>query len=140
MNPLSRLLAVDGLAVDMLAVDFFEQPAVVAVLLIMAAAAGAGVRFLAGRQLNNAFPTGTLVVNLVASLALGIITAAPDPVPAILGIGMLGALSTWSTAAVEAAALARDGEGLMAAGYVGLTVTGGIVAAWVGLTLGSALL
>ena len=122
---------------EVLAVGFFEQPVVVGVLLFLAAAVGAALRFLAGRQLNGAFPTGTFVVNMVASLALGIITAAPEPLPAIVGIGLLGALSTWSTAAVEAAALARSGEGAMAAGYVGLTVTGGIVAAWVGLTLGS---
>lgn len=122
----------------MLAVGFFEQPVVVGVLLGLAAAVGAAARFLVGRQLNQAFPTGTLVVNLVASFVLGIVTAAPDPLPAVVGIGMLGALSTWSTAAVEAATLARRGEGTMAAGYIGLTVTSGIVAAWLGLKLGSA--
>lgn len=128
-----------SIGLGLLAVDFFEQPVVIGVLVFVTAAGGAALRYLVGRQLNGAFPTGTLAVNLVASMALGIITAAPDPLPAVIGIGMLGALSTWSTAAVEAAALARGGEGAMAAGYIGLTVTGGIVAAWVGLTVGSAL-
>ena len=118
---------------------FTEQPIVVGVLVAVAAAAGAILRYLAGRALNDAFPTGTLLVNLVASLALGVVTAAPDPAPLVVGVGLLGALSTWSTAAAETAAMARRGEGALAAGYVGLTATGGIVAAWFGLRLGTAL-
>ena len=119
--------------------DFFALPIVVGLLFALAAAAGAVVRHLVGRFLNDAFPTGTLAINLLASLALGVVTAAPDPAPVVVGVGLLGALSTWSTAAAETAAMARRGEGALAAGYVGLTVTGGIVAAWFGLRLGAAL-
>jgi CrcB protein len=103
------------------------------------AAAGSVLRSLIGRRLNDEFPFGTLVANLISSAALGVISAADDPLPVIIGIGALGALSTWSTAANEAADLARQGAGSLAAGYLGLTVSAGIVAAWVGLQVGQQL-
>jgi CrcB protein len=107
---------------------------------VLAAGAGAGIRFLVGRQLNGEFPLGTLVVNLVASAALGVIAAAEDPLPVILGVGALGALSTWSTAANEAAEMARDDNGRLGLAYLGLTVSSGVLAAWFGLKIGAALL
>lgn len=106
------------------------------VLVALAAGAGATLRFLVGARLNREFPVGTLVVNLAASFALGIIVAADDPIPTILGVGALGALSTWATVANEAAAMSRDGKGALALGYLGLTVTTGVLAAWFGLKLG----
>lgn len=135
MSPVVAL----GFLQSTLAVDFFDRPVVIGVLFTVAAAVGAVARHLVGQQLNGDFPTGTLLVNLVASLALGVITSGPDPLPAVVGIGLLGALSTWSTAAVEVAGMARSGEGALAAGYLGLSVTGGILAAWVGLQIGPAL-
>lgn len=103
----------------------------------VAAACGALLRFAVGRWLNGELPYGTLAVNVVASLALGVISAADDPFPVIVGIGGLGALSTWSTAANEVASLARDGQGSLAAGHLGLTVSTGVLAAWVGLQIGA---
>lgn len=104
----------------------------------LAAGAGAAIRFIVGGYLNGDFPVGTLLVNLAGSFLLGLVVAADDPVPVIVGVGALGAMSTWSTAAVEAAAMARRGEGALAAGYLWLSVTSGIVAAWIGLQLGVA--
>lgn len=104
--------------------------------LVAAAAVGTGIRFAVGARLNGDFPLGTLLVNIAASFLLGVVAAADDPLPVIVGVGALGALSTWSTAATEAAAMARRGEGLLAVGYVWLSVTSGIVAAWLGLQLG----
>lgn len=75
----------------------------------------------------------------MASFVLGFVVEAAEPVPVVIGIGGLGALSTWSTAADEVATMARDGDGDLAAGYLGLTVTSGIVAAWLGLVIGRAL-
>lgn len=103
----------------------------------IAAAIGTSIRFLAGKHLNGDFPMGTLMVNLAASLLLGIIVAADDPLPAIIGIGALGALSTWSTAANEAAIMSRNDNGILGLAYLGLTVSSGILAAWFGLKLGT---
>lgn len=111
----------------------------VAALFALAAAAGAVVRFVVASRLNRDLPIGTLAVNLAASAAIGLAVAAPDPVATVLGIGALGALSTWSTTANETAALAREGHGALGLGYLALTVSSGILAAWFGLRLGAAL-
>lgn len=103
----------------------------------VAAAVGTGVRFLVAGYLNGEFPLGTLAVNLAASLLLGVIVAADDPLPVIVGVGALGALSTWSTAANEAAVMARNRNGLLGLSYLGLTVSSGVLAAWFGLKIGA---
>ena len=107
-------------------------------LVAVAAALGAVVRFLVANRLNRDLPTGTLAVNLVASASLGLAVSAPDPLATVLGVGALGALSTWSTAANEAAALSREEHGLLGLGYLALSVSSGVLAAWFGLRLGVA--
>lgn len=114
------------------------SPFTIGALLAVAAAAGALLRYVIGELANVAVPFGTLAVNLAASFLLGLVAQAEDPIPVVVGIGALGALSTWSTAADETATLARDGEGRLAAAYLALTVTSGIVAAWLGLVIGRA--
>ncbi len=111
----------------------------VAALVALAAAAGAVVRFGVSQRLNRDLPLGTLVVNLVGSVALGLAVSAPDPLATVLGVGALGALSTWSTTANETAGLAREGHGALGLGYLALTVSSGVLAAWFGLRLGAAL-
>ncbi len=110
-------------------------PIVIAVTAV-AAGIGATVRFLVSRQLNGDLPIGTLIINLAASFALGVIVSLDDPWPTIAGIGALGALSTWSAAANEAAALSREDRGAMALAYLGLTCSSGILMAWFGLQVG----
>lgn len=117
------------------------QAIIVAVLFALAAAAGAVVRHLAGSRWNREFPVGTLVVNLVASAGLGVAVALPDPQAVVVGLGAIGALSTWSAAANEAAAMTREeGQGALAAGYLCLLVSSGVLMAWFGLRVGAALL
>ncbi len=111
----------------------------IVVLVIIAAGLGAVVRHLAAERLNRDFPVGTLAANLAASAALGVAVSAPDMAATVLGIGALGALSTWSTAANEAAAFSREDHGALGLGYLALTVSSGILAAWIGLRLGIAL-
>ena len=109
--------------------------------MLAAAAVGATVRFLAGLLLNNDFPIGTLVVNLLASTLLGLLVGAEvaDSMSLIVGTGALGALSTWSATANEAAIMARNGEGNLALAYLALTVLSGVTFAWFGLQLGQVL-
>lgn len=115
----------------------------VVVIVAMLAAAGVGtvVRFLTGILLNRDFPVGTLAVNLLASTLLGLLVGAEigDSMSLIVGTGALGALSTWSAAANEAAIMARRGEGYLALAYLALTVLSGVTFAWFGLQLGQAL-
>lgn len=114
---------------------------VVIAAMLVAAAVGTVARYLTGVLLNNDFPIGTLAVNLVASTLLGILVGADvgDATSLIVGTGALGALSTWSASANEAAIMARRGEGYLALAYLALTVLSGITFAWFGLQLGQAL-
>jgi CrcB protein len=106
---------------------------------VAAAALGAAVRYLSGLILNNDFPLGTLSVNLLASFLLGLLMGADvgDHMGLVVGTGALGALSTWSAAANEAAVMARRNEGYLALAYIGLTVLSGVTFAWFGIRLGA---
>ncbi|MCT9002271.1 fluoride efflux transporter CrcB [Microbacterium memoriense] len=88
------------------------------VALVVGGGLGAGGRYLAdgivmkGRK--DAFPLGILLVNIAGSFVLGLLTglgAAIAPAwMAIVGIGVLGGFTTFSTVSVETALLARRGR------------------------------
>lgn len=94
-----------------------------------------GVARLAGRR----FPWGILVVNLTGSFALALVTTALPDAAFVLGAGLLGGYTTFSTAMLDAVALWRDGErGAAVFDAVGMLVLG-LLAAGLGLALGAAL-
>ncbi len=71
-----------------------------ALLVALGAAVGAPVRFLAGRALPGR--VGTLVVNVLGSAVLGALVGPATSTYALVGVGFCGALTTYSTFAVEA--------------------------------------
>lgn len=81
-------------------------------------ALGATCRFLVDRAMRRRhpgpFPGGTLVVNVVGSLLLGLLagvgTALPGWVGALLGTGFCGALTTYSTFSHETVRLVTAGR------------------------------
>ena len=82
--------------------------------LIVGGGIGAGVRYLLDgaimRGRKDAFPLGILVVNIVGSFLLGLLTGVPQVSPAwlaIVGTGVLGGFTTFSTVAVETVLLAQ---------------------------------
>ncbi|AXL11087.1 CrcB family protein [Microbacterium foliorum] len=94
-----------------------------------------GVAKVAGRR----FPWGIFVVNLTGSFALGVVTAALPDQAFLLGAGLLGGYTTFSTAMLDTVALWRDGErGASAFNAVGMLLLG-LLAAGLGLALGSLL-
>lgn len=113
-------------------------------LVALGAAVGAPLRFLTDRAmrawLGEAFPWGTLTVNLVGSLLLGFLAGLPVPAgfAALLGTGFCGALTTYSTFGWETLTLARSGAAPRAAAYVLLSLAAGLAAAYLGLVLGHA--
>ena len=113
----------------------------VLMILVLLAAAGLGatVRFLVATLMNNDFPVGTLTVNLLASFLLGLLAGADVGrfMNVAVGAGALGALSTWSAAANEAAVMARNNEGYLAIAYLALSVLSGVMFAWFGIRLGA---
>ena len=101
-----------------------------------------GVYLLLGR----AFPYGTLAVNVVGSLAMGLLyvllleRTAADPVwRAFLLIGLLGAFTTFSTFSMETLNLLEGGEALKALANVALSVSLCLGAAWLGMLIGRSL-
>ncbi|WP_205967396.1 fluoride efflux transporter CrcB [Aquisalinus luteolus] len=101
---------------------------------------------LAMRLLGPNFPWGTLTVNVLGSLAMGLVIAwlvAREPagqgVRAFLAVGLLGAFTTFSTFALDAVTL-YERKAMMTAGlYVGASVILSIVALFAGLAAGRSL-
>ncbi len=113
------------------------------VALIVGGGLGAGARYLVDgaimRGRRGIFPVGILVVNVVGSFLLGLLTGIPHLAPAwlaILGTGVLGGFTTFSSVAVETVLLAqrrrRDWAWVNLVGTFVLC----LVAAAVGLTIG----
>lgn len=90
------------------------------------------------------FPLGTFVVNCSGALALGLLTGLdlsvglPRLLVMFLGVGLLGAYTTFSTVTAESVALLADGEYAEALGYLGASLVVGLAVAGVGLALGLA--
>ena len=108
-----------------------------ALLVGLGAAVGAPVRFLVTEWLDRRLHWGTLVVNLVGSLALGgLVGAAVDGhALALLGTGFCGGLTTYSAFAVQAVDRGRR----RGPAYVGVTVVGCLAMATLGHVLTQAL-
>ncbi|MCI0916469.1 fluoride efflux transporter CrcB [Pseudomonas stutzeri] len=88
------------------------------------------------------FYLATLAVNLLGCLLIGYLYASflarPDISPELRGgliIGFLGALTTFSSFSLDGLRLLESGQLATAFGYIGVSVLGGLLAAWAGLTL-----
>ena len=112
-------------------------------LVALGAAVGAPLRYLTDQALGrrNGFPVGTLTVNVLGSLLLGVLVGAPasPTLSALLGTGFCGALTTYSTFGWETLTLVRSGERRRAARYVAVSIVAGLTAAFAGRALGTAL-
>ncbi|HSN44378.1 MAG TPA: fluoride efflux transporter CrcB [Propionibacteriaceae bacterium] len=118
-----------------------------ALVVALAGGLGAVARFLVdaaiGRRVARpGLPLGTLVINVTGSLLLGLITgwwsvAGGDPtLRLVLGTGFLGGYTTFSTASVEAARLAREGLQWRAVQIAALMLVTCVLGAFAGFALG----
>lgn len=94
---------------------------------------------LAQRMTDDAFPVGTLVVNLTGCLVIGFLGAlfsgpalVRDEWRLFLLVGLLGAFTTFSTFGFETMALMEDGEWVRAALNLALSNGLGLAAVWLG--------
>lgn len=88
------------------------------------------MRSLAGARL----PWGTLLINVLGSAGLGVLTGSGvgPQTTSIVGTGLLGGFTTFSTASFESAALVLDKRGISAILYAVGTLVLSIAAAALG--------
>jgi CrcB protein len=93
------------------------------------------------RRVASDLPLGTLVVNLGGTFVLGLLyglSIAGDSL-LLVGTGLLGSFTTFSTLMLETERLAEDGDGRLAVVNVGSSLGGGLVAALLGWAVGAVL-
>ena len=120
------------------------------VLVAVGGMVGAPLRYLTDRAVQarheSVFPWGTFTVNAVGCLLLGLLTgaaasgAAGSRLMALLGTGLCGALTTYSTFSYETLRLAERGRGALALANALLSVLIGLGAVFAGLALADAVL
>jgi CrcB protein len=111
-------------------------------LVFLGGTIGAPARYLLDRAVQrrhaNVFPWGTLTVNLIGCLMLGLLTGAAQSLPKDLvvfaGTGFCGALTTFSTFGFETTRLLEEGSLLEA----GLNALGSLVLGVLAAALGYA--
>lgn len=112
-------------------------------LVMLGGAVGSGLRYGAGLLIapsEGTFPWSTFLVNVIGSFMLGAlvgITVHTDSVSRqamlLLGTGLCGGFTTYSTFAVESTLFAQNGQSSMLAIYVGATVVCCTAAALAGI-------
>jgi len=118
-------------------------------LVIGGAAVGAPLRYLSDRAIQSrndtVFPWGTLAVNVIGSLILGVVTGAvtaggaSPQVQLAVGTGFCGALTTYSTFSYETLRLLEDDARLFAAANVVASIVAGLGAAFLGVAISQAI-
>jgi CrcB protein len=118
-------------------------------LVLLGGAIGALLRYLTDRAVqarhDTVFPWGTFTVNVVGSLILGVLAGAAlsgalgTGVQLLLGTGLCGALTTYSTFSYETFRLAETGAVFFAVANVVASIVAGLGAVFIGLTLAQAI-
>jgi CrcB protein len=113
---------------------------------MLGGAFGSGARYLTGRATLSLFgpdfPYGTLAVNLIGGLLMGALVGVlarasngGETWRLLLGVGVLGGFTTFSSFSLDAVTMIERGQLTVALGYVLVSVIGSIAALFAGLTL-----
>lgn len=107
-------------------------------LVVLGGAVGAPLRYLTDvvvqSRHDSVFPWGTFTVNTIGSLLLGAtaglvaVRGAPDWLLALVGTGLCGALTTFSTFSFETVRLVEEGSWLEAGRNAAASLTVGLLA------------
>lgn len=114
-------------------------------LVAVGAAVGAPLRYLLDRAVqarhDSVFPWGTMSVNVLGSLVLGVLVGLPvaGPLSALLGVGLCGALTTYSTFSYETLRLLQNRTYTLAALNLVVSLVAGLGAAYLGIIVAAAL-
>jgi CrcB protein len=120
---------------------------VIVLATVLAGALGAVARYVVDGvvqdHFGDAFPWGTWVVNVTGAFLLGVLTrlvlyhSLGDAPRAVLGTGLVGGYTTFSTFAYETVRLAEDGSRFEAVLNAAANTTVALAAAAAGLALAS---
>jgi CrcB protein len=108
--------------------------------------AGTLLRFATASWISANWPrhfyTATLAVNIIGCLLIGYLYGlfllrpdVPIELRAGLMVGFLGGLTTFSSFSLDTLRLLESGQVPLALGYAAITVFGGLLATWAGLSL-----
>lgn len=115
------------------------------IALIVAGGTGAVLRLLVDRAVTRLwgaqFPFGTVLVNISGSLALGVIAAGalPGPLAPVVGVGLIGAYTTFSSWILQSYELAAADRARLAVLNIVIPAGAGLAAAALGYWLGTLL-
>ncbi len=107
-------------------------------------AVGSGARYLTGRAmlslLGPDYPFGTLAVNLIGGVLMGVLVGvlarntASETWRLLLGVGVLGGFTTFSAFSLDVVTMIERGAIGVAFGYVLVSVIGSVAALFAGLS------
>jgi len=114
------------------------------IMIMMGGSLGALCRYsiavMAGKYLGTRFPIGTLLANFTGCFLIGIALALADKTQLLspaarlfFMTGFLGALTTFSTYALETVQAVRNGSGMVAALNFAANNIGGIILVFIGM-------
>ncbi len=92
--------------------------------------------------LPNGFPLGTLIVNILGSVAMGVLVGAlakwtpeyQEQIRLFVAVGVFGGFTTFSSFSLDTIVLIERGEPLLAAAYVVGSALLAIAGLWAGLS------
>lgn len=113
-------------------------------LVMLGGAVGAGARHLVGRAAlgiwGPGFPVGTLAVNVIGGLAMGLLAgwlatraSGDEALRYLLGVGVLGGFTTFSAFSLETVLMIERGELTTASFYIVASVVLSVGALFAGL-------
>ena len=113
-------------------------------LVMLGGAIGAGARHLVGRAAlalwGPGFPVGTLAVNVIGGLAMGLLAgwlatraSGDEALRYLLGVGVLGGFTTFSAFSLETVLMIERGELMTASLYIVASVVLSVGALFAGL-------
>ncbi len=129
------------------------SPIIASALVAAGGAGGAVARYQLGRWVTNAlsprggeaFPWGTLSINIIGSLAMGALLGwlargsasaqSAETMRLLIGVGLLGGFTTFSTFSAELVTMLHRGQMIDALGYGAASLIAGMAAVVVGLII-----
>jgi CrcB protein len=124
------------------------SPVAASAMVFAGGGAGALLRYQAGREMTRwlgpavvtAFPWATLAVNVIGSLAMGLLAGwlarhgqGGETWRLLIGVGLLGGFTTFSSFSLELMLLIERGQGSLAFFYAAVSVLAGLTGLYIGL-------